>query len=135
MDYRLEVKPAIKKDGQKYRVIQITDIALHTAPKTPTPSVGKKIEKASAAEKADRIYRPVEKSVLVDPKAYILGLLAQDPDFLKVVQGEEAKGYKVLVALPKDGIPVDFGRDTKEFLKSKNGQRILRGLAKEEHTA
>lgn len=130
MDYKLALKPAVLKDGTKYKVIHITDIALHTAKKTPTPSVGKKMQKAFETKKPDRIYAPLEKSAMADNGMFTLELLKQDPDFVKMVREEEAKGYKVLLSLPKGGIPVVAGKDTIEFIHSKNGKRVLRGVAK-----
>ncbi len=123
MDYRLELKPAVLKDGLKYKVIQITDIALHTAKKTPTASIGKKVQKAFETMEPDRVYAPIHNGELT------IELLKQDPDFLKLVRGEEAKGYKVLLSIPKD-LPIVPGKDTIEFLQRKNGKRVLRGLAK-----
>lgn len=130
MDYKLKLQPAVMKKGVKYKVIQITDIALHTSKKTPTPSVGKKMQKAFNNNKPDRIYSPIEKSTITDKRTFTLDLLKMDPDFVKMVQEEEAKGYKVLIALPNEGIPIVAGSDTVEFMNSKNGKRIIRGLAK-----
>jgi hypothetical protein len=48
-----------------------------------------------------------------------------------MVQEEESKGFKVLIELPSDGIPVFPSKDTIEFMASKNGKRVIRGLAKE----
>lgn len=129
MEYRLEAKPTVLKKGQKYRIIQITDVAHHTTKKTHTPSVGKKIEK-TPNETPGRIYRPTDLGVVLDPKAYILKLLGEDLDFQKLVREEEAKGVKVVIAFPKDGVPTGYGKDTIEFLNSRNGKRVLRGLAK-----
>ncbi|AKM84434.1 TPA: hypothetical protein DCZ46_03725 [Candidatus Campbellbacteria bacterium] len=131
MDYKLELKPFERKDGMKYKTIQLTDIALHTAKKTPTPSVGKKVQNAFKNDKPDRIYSKLEKTAVSDDKAFTLDLLKMDSDFLKMVRDEEAKGYKILIALPNEGVPVFPGKDTVEFMKSKNGKRIIRGLAKE----
>lgn len=130
MDYELQLKPAVLKNGTKYKIIQITDIALHTAKKTPTPSVGKKIQKAFAADKPGRIYAPIQTSSTTSNRTFTFELLKQDPDFVKLVQEEEAKGYKVLISLPKAGIPIVPGQDTIEFMNSKNGKRLMRGLAK-----
>ncbi|MEZ4211114.1 MAG: hypothetical protein R3B39_02400 [Candidatus Paceibacterota bacterium] len=45
MPYELQLKPFTGTDGIKCKIIEITDIAFHTTKKTPTPSVGKKIQK------------------------------------------------------------------------------------------
>lgn len=58
-------------------------------------------------------------------------MIKQDLELVKVIQQEEASGYKVLIAVPKGGIPVFAGEDTVQFMNSKNGKRILRGLAKQ----
>jgi hypothetical protein len=131
MDYKVELKPFVRKDGVKYKVIQITDVALHTTRKTPTPLVGKKIQDALEKNKPDRIYSHMEKPVISDNRTFTINMLKTDSDFMRMVQEEEAKGYKVLISLPKEGIPVVLGKDTVEFINSKNGKRILRGLAKE----
>ncbi|MEO5646455.1 MAG: hypothetical protein ABIO57_01640 [Candidatus Paceibacterota bacterium] len=131
MEYKLQIKPFEHTDGGKYKIIQITDIALHTAKKNPTPSVGKKIQKAFDANKPDRIYSRIEKTAESDDKKITLELLKMDPDFVRMVEEEESKGYKVLIALPNKGIPVFPGKDTVEFMNSKNGKRLIRGLAKE----
>ena len=34
MEYKLQLKPFKHKDGVKYKILQLTDIALHTAKKT-----------------------------------------------------------------------------------------------------
>lgn len=118
------------KDGQKYKIIQITDIQLHTTPKIPTPSTGKKIQKAFKSEKPDRIYSKIDKATVPNNQTFTLELLKADPDFVKMIQEEEAKGYKVLIAIPNGGIPIFPGKDTVEFMRSKNGKRVTRGLAK-----
>lgn len=131
MDQILVAKPFVRKEGVNYRIIQLTDTAAHTRAKTPTPSLGKKIQK-TADNEPGRLYFPVDPFLLTNPREYILSQLQQDADFRKMVQEEEAKGWKVVIALPKDGIPVELGRDAVEFLNSKNGKRLLRGIAKEE---
>lgn len=130
MEYRLEAKPTVLKKGQKYRIIRITDVAHHTAKKTPTPSVGKKIEKTPDATPG-RIYGPTNLDIVLDPKAHILKMFGEDPEFQKLVREEAARGVKVVLAFPKDGVPAGYGKDAIEFLNSKNGKRVLRGLAKE----
>jgi hypothetical protein len=130
MEYELQLKPFVEKEGWKYKTIQITDIALHTAHKQPTPSIGKKIAQAFKFKKPGRIYAPIDNTAESPAQRIaVIDLLKKDPDFLKMVQDEEKNGYKILLALPKE-IPVVAGKDTIEFIASSNGQRILRGLAK-----
>jgi hypothetical protein len=134
MEYQLQLKPFERKDGVKYKIIQITDIALHTTPHRPT-SVGKKIKQAFAQNKPGRVYAPLAGAMQTDESSHrakisIEQLVRQDPELMRWIQEEERKGYKILLGLPKGGIPVFEGADTREFLQSKNGKRVLRGLAK-----
>lgn len=131
MKYKIEVKPFIKKDGINYKIIQITDITLHTSEKTPTVLAGKKIQKAFKNNIPGRIYATIENGTISKNRNLTLDLLKNDPDFIRMIQEEESKGYKVLIALPNEGIPLLAGSDTVEFINSKNGRRIIRGLAKE----
>ncbi len=130
MDYKLEVKPFTQKEGASYKVIRLTDTAVHTAAKTPTPSLGKKIQKAFEDNKPDRLYFPVDPLLLENSREYVLNRLMQDLDFIKMVQEEEAQGNKVLIEIPEHGIPSVPGKDMLEFIDSKNGKRALRGIAK-----
>ncbi|MES2225762.1 MAG: hypothetical protein V4480_03060 [Patescibacteria group bacterium] len=130
MEYRLDLNPAVLKKGRKYVTIHITDGAFHTAAKTATPSVGNKIRKAVDAGQPGRIYGPIDLLALMDSRAYAINRLKEDPDFVNYVRDQESKGYKVLLSFDRAGVPVGPGKDTVEFLNSKNGKRVLRGLAK-----
>lgn len=131
MSLQIQLKPFVAEDGQKYKVIELTDIALHTAPKRPTPSHGKKIAKSFDRMEPGRIYSPIGENAIAPDGSFNLEAIKFDPEFLRMVQEAEAEGYKVLLGLPKGGMPVVPGADTVEFMKSKNGKRVLRGLAKE----
>ena len=129
--YKLELKPYKAIKGVKYKMIQLTDIKLHTSKRRPTPSFGKKVRESFESNTPGRIYNTIpEIPVAQDNKSYIIELLRLDPDFMKMVQEEEAKGYKILLSIPKEGIPAMPGEDTIEFMNSKNGKRILRGIDK-----
>lgn len=130
MEYRLELKPFEGKKGDKCKVIQITDIALHTSKKKPTFSVGKKFKQAFSKNEPGRVYAPVEHKEQNERRMAVLDMVQNDPEFIRMVQEEQKNGYRVLLALPSDGIPVVAGKDTIEFMNSKNGKRIIRGLAK-----
>jgi hypothetical protein len=131
MQYKTELKPFKEKEGQKYKVIQLTDLKLHTAPKRPTPSFGKKVREAFQQNTPGRVYNTLPKPMVpTNDNSFILEILKLDPDFMSMIQEEEAKGYKVLISVPKEGVPVLLGEDTIEFLESKNGKRLLRKLDK-----
>ena len=55
MEYKLELKPAQMKDGQKYKIIQITDITFHSPGRRPTQSVGEKVKEAFDKNEPGRI--------------------------------------------------------------------------------
>ncbi len=130
MPYELQAKPFVRKDGWKYKLIQITDIALHTSHKQPTLSIGKKVSQSFRSSKPGRIYGSLDNATLPDEnKLALIDLIKKDPEFLKLVQEEERNGYKVLLALPHE-LPIVAGRDTIEFMTSVNGKRMLRKLAK-----
>ena len=131
MPYELQLNPFVRKDGWKYKVIRITDFALHTTQNPPT-SIGKKIRKSFKHNQPGRIYGSIKYSdsaPFPENTLSILDLIKKDPEFLKFIEEQEKNGYKVLLELPKE-IPVVAGKDTIEFMASINGKRILKGLAK-----
>ncbi|MEN9881408.1 MAG: hypothetical protein RLZZ308_591 [Candidatus Parcubacteria bacterium] len=130
MQQQIELKSLIPKHGQKYMVLQITDIMLHVALKRATTSVGQKVKESFETGNAGRVYSPIANQVKNDKRTAVMSLLQNDPVFIKTVQEYENKGYKVAIALPKDGIPIVAGDDTKRFINSVKGKRILRRLEK-----
>ena len=130
MDYQLQLKPFEKKDGFKYKILQITDIALHSSDRQPTKSIGKKIQQAFEQKQPGRLYGFSTKE-LTDREGFIKMLenaVKSDPNFLKIIQEEEKNGYKILLEISEMGIPVTLGKDAEEFINSKNGQRVIRGI-------
>ncbi|MFA6528369.1 MAG: hypothetical protein WCT46_02405 [Candidatus Gracilibacteria bacterium] len=117
-----------KKEGEKYRIIEITDLTFHTAYKKISASPGKQIRKANETNTPGRMYFPIGNKEFI-PTIPIIEMLSQDPEFIKMLNEEHEKGYKVLLSLSKE-LPVFAGKDTEEFIHSKNGKRILRGFAK-----
>jgi hypothetical protein len=108
----------------------MTDFAFHAKNMRPTESIGKKFKSYIDSQEPYRIYSAPPALDGLDPKLFTLEILKNDPDFIQLVQEEEKKGFKILLSLPKEGVPVVLGKDTIEFLKSKNGKRVLRKLAK-----
>lgn len=126
----LRLQPVKATAGVKYKVLQLTDIKLHTAPKRPT-SLGKKVRESFELKAPGRVYNSLPKPpVMKNDHSFLVQVLQFDPDFVRMVQEEESKGYKVLISVPKEGVPVLLGEDTIEFLDSKNGKRLLRKLDK-----
>lgn len=130
MPYKLQLKPYQGKNGEKYKIIQITDLTLHTNNMRPTQKVAKKIGDAMEKQEPGRIYSNIEKQDDTELHSITMTLLRNDPEFVKMVQEEERKGYKILISFPKTGIPMLLGKDAKEFIDSTKGKRILRHLAK-----
>lgn len=134
INYKLEIKPYVKQDGVKYKVIKVTDFTFHTSAKRPAISFVEKIKEMFKFKKPARIYGPITYQDTPDPNKrnlFTLNFLNQDPDFIKMVKEEENNGYKILIELPAEGVPILAGEDTKEFASSIRGKRILRRLAKE----
>ena len=139
MEYKLEFKPTERKEGMKYKTILLTDIMLHASPKRPS-TFGSKLKKAfNAIGQPGRIYQHIHKPEPVGEntntfKMEILSQLQNDPAFVEYVEEERKNGFEVVIQIPKAGLPIVIGKDTVEFMKSKNGQRIIRGLAKNKPT-
>ena len=131
MEDKLEIKPFIRKAGVKYKAIKITDITLHSNKNLGNSLAGDKIRKAFKFMSPGRIYNnSLPQNLGNGRKEYIIELLKLDKSFINYIHEEESKGYKILIALPNEGIPVLMGNDTKSFIQSKNGQRIIRGIDK-----
>ncbi|MHB9019831.1 MAG: hypothetical protein ACYC3G_03100 [Minisyncoccota bacterium] len=132
-NFQLQVKPFNKKEGVKYRLIQITDVQLHTNAMRVTVSAGDKIKKAFELNKPIRVYGDIKKIETGNDKdkyRYIVELLRGDPNFVNYLREEEKNGYKVVLSIPQNGIPVLLGKDAVEFSESKKGNRFLRWFGK-----
>lgn len=131
MEQELQLKPFKKTDGFKYKILEITDLTLHTSNKRPTISFGKEMKKVLTSDEPGRVYGTIHGSYdHNDKKVLILDILKQDPEFIAMIREEEKNGYKILLHLPSQGVPILAGKDTLEFMNSRNGKRVLRGLAK-----
>jgi len=129
MEYQLQIKPFEQKDGMKYIILHLTDIQLHTI-KMKESSIGKKISESLETGHPNRIYSMLPHETAMDKKLVILNMIKNDLTLLKTIQDYERNGYKVLIEIPKVGLPIIPGKDTVEFLQSVNGRRIIRGLEK-----
>lgn len=131
MDYQINIKPTEMRDGMKYRVIELTDIKLHLSNKKPTLSIGEKIKNAFRFRKPGRIYSSIKTvSSPVNNTATFQIPLPDDSKLKSLIDEYEKAGEKVIIQLPKEGIPIYAGDDLTHFLKSKNGRRLTRGMEK-----
>jgi hypothetical protein len=114
----------------KSKIIQLTDIQFHSTQKRPSLSIGKKIQTAFETNSSGRIYNALQNPASEQEPGTFTFTLDLDPSVIKKIQEDQAKGHKVLITIPKGGIPLLLGEDTNEFLKSKNGKRLLRKIDK-----
>jgi hypothetical protein len=140
MQQALQFKPYTKNESDKVKIIQLTDLTLHTSNKRHTTSPAKKVEKSFAKNTPERLYGSLAtqkntngKSSRMEIRSNIIKYIMQDPNMLEYIKREEAKGYKVVIELPENGLPIYLGKDAHEFMESKKGKRILRRLDKEKN--
>ncbi len=130
MKYEIQTKIIEANPNTKYKIIVITDIALHTTTKRQS-SVGYKVKKAFETNSPDRCYFPMELSKYSKNTLSIPHLLDKDEKFKEFVLDQQRQGYKVCVELEHTtNIPIYLGKDTLEFMESRNGKRLSRGLVK-----
>lgn len=116
-----QVDETVLDKNIKYEVLRITDIKLHGNQKRPTLKQGKKIVQALEKSKPVRTYHhhvdmtKIDEST-VTSKLDILGFLNDDPHFDAYVKKAQAAGKDVLLAFPKDGVPIYLGDDAVEFM-------------------
>lgn len=131
MEQQIQFKPIKLEKGVKYKILRITDFTLHTTRKQPTKSIGKKIKRAFDDNEPGRLYgfemnRTSDNSDSIESN---IDFLKEDSELMKTIFKYEKQGYKVVIEIPKE-VPIIIGKDTKEFIESKRGKRIIRGLAK-----
>lgn len=122
------------KKGEKVIVLELTDIQLHMNAR-PTPSVGAVVQRSIEHNKEGRIFSPLQapKSEDDDSNSIRVELPfgVNDPKLQEAVRHYQQLGYRVMLGVPKH-MPIKLGRDAEEFMKSKNGKRLIRGLEKKQ---
>jgi|SRR3989344_1872864 len=129
MEHQLQLKPFEgKKDGFKYKILEITDFALHTSGMRSTENIGQKIDAAIKNHALGRIYMSKQNGLgngIMD-----LSALNKNPDLIRFIREQEEQGIKILLRVPQSSVPVYPGKDAVKFVKSIKGKRILRRLKK-----
>lgn len=134
MEYKLQINEPKTGPNKGDIILEITDVMLHSTLKE-TKSVGKIIDRSIEQNQPGRIYsKLVTKNQndqnTDDHKIQLLNMVKQDPSMIVMLQKYKRQGKRVFFHFPKVGVPVFPGKDTEEFMKSKNGKRIIRGVAK-----
>jgi hypothetical protein len=136
MEQKLQLNQVIKpfKKGEKIMILELTDFQLHMNGKPPK-SVGKLIERSIDNKKPGRIFGPLNRLSKKSEQdkntmKFQLPIDIDDSSLKEAVRKYQKQGYRVMIQKPKDSIPVKLGKDVEEFMNSKNGKRIIRGLAK-----
>ncbi len=121
----------LPKKGEKVIVLEITDIQLHTNAR-PTQSVGGVIQRSIEHNKPGRIFssleKPQESSASIKVK---FPFEMKDPVLKQTIHGYQTRGYRVMLKVPKSGLPMYLGKDGVDFMNSTRAKRILRKLKKD----
>lgn len=133
MEYKLQIDTPKTGPNQGDIILNITDIQLHSNPRI-TKSVSKIIDRSIENDQPGRIYSQLEVNNQSDTdnnehKIQLINKIKQDPDMLAMIKKYNQQGKRVFIRFPKEGVPVFPGKDTLEFINSKNGKRIIRGIA------
>lgn len=123
----------LPKKGEKIIVLQLTDIQLHSNVR-PTKSVGGAIRRSIENNKPGRIFSSLEKQNLGAVQNSIefnLPFVMDDPVLKQVIHDYQKQGYRVMLQMPKAGLPVHLGKDAVDFINSIKGKRILRKMKKD----
>lgn len=128
MGYELQLKPFERKEGFKYKILEITDVAIHTSHKRTTENMGEKIKVAIESNSPGRIYTSMDSQNRLETGLINFDALNKNPDLIRFIQEQEKQGIKILLHFPKNGVPIVAGKDTVEFIESTKGKRVLRWL-------
>jgi len=125
-----EVTKPIKK-GEKIIILELTDIQLHSNARI-SKSTGDVIDRSIKNNKPGRIFSPLKNqtSSTDNKMTFEIPFNMQDPSLHKMIADYQKQGYRVMIKKPTSGLPILLGKDAQEFMESKNGKRILRGIAK-----
>lgn len=122
------------KKGERIIILQLTDIQLHSNARL-TQSVGGAIRRSIENNKPGRIFSPLEKPTPSDvakrSMTINLPFLTEDPVLKQTIHDYQQQGYRVMIRMPKVGLPVRLGEDSIQFMKSTKSRRILRRMKKD----
>lgn len=124
----------LPKKGEKVIILELTDIQLHSNAR-PTQSVGGAIRRSIENNKPGRIFSSLEKkqesSTDQNSIEFTMPFTMNDPVLKQTIHDYQQQGYRVLIQMPKSGLPIHLGKDAVEFMNSTRGKRILRKIKKD----
>lgn len=133
MEQMLQLNRVTKpiEQGEKVIVLELTDIQLHMKSR-PTKSIGGAVQRSIEHNQPGRVFSPLK--MASDDKdsnelTVQLPFAANDLKLQEAVREYQQQGYRVMLKVPHN-MPIKLGKDTTEFLSSKNGKRLLRGMEK-----
>ena len=135
MDQVLQLNRVKKlpKKGEKVIILELTDIQLHSNVRH-TKSIGGAVRRSIEKKKPGRVFTSLETSNSPhDENAlkFKIPLATNDPVLKQTIQDYQQQGFRVLLQVPKAGLPIYLGRDAEEFMKSTKGRRVLRKIEKD----
>ena len=123
----------LPKKGEKVIVLELTDIQLHTNAR-PTQSVGGVIQRSIEHNKPGRIFSSLEKrqESVADQNSieFSMPFVMNDPVLKQTIHEYQKQGYRVMIQMPKSGLPIHLSKDAVDFMSSTRGKRILRKIKK-----
>ncbi len=136
MEQSLQLNRVTKlpKKGEKVIVLELTDIQLHSNAR-PTQSVGGAIRRSIENNKPGRIFSSLEKKQesVADQNSieFSIPFVMNDPVLKQTIHEYQQQGYRVMIQMPKSGLPIHLGKDAVNFMNSARGKRILRKIKKD----
>ncbi len=133
MEQMLQLNRVTKpiEQGEKIIVLELTDIQLHMKSR-PTKSIGGAVQRSIEHNQPGRVFSPLKMaSGSKDDNELTVQLpfAANDPKLQEAVRQYQQQGYRVMLKVPHN-LPIRLSKDSTEFLGSKNGKRLLRGMGK-----
>jgi hypothetical protein len=126
MESHVEIKQATSVPGSQDIIITLTDIQMHTNAR-PTESIGNILQRSIEKNQSGRIYfQPMQtKNEATSEDTMRL----DDPVLTNFISECNRQGKRVFLNVPDD-IPIGIGKDTRQFVESIKGKRIIRKLDK-----
>jgi hypothetical protein len=115
-------------------ILQVTDIQVHTG-LFRTSDFTKTVEKSTNKQEGGRLYSTFSREANQMISVFEDGVIKSTLPYLdqtqltSLVKKYELEGKRVYLSIPK-GLTLSPGKDAIEFMNSKNGKRLARGMNK-----